>query len=187
MNDNLKTIMSLFNDIFAKNEDIEKSNKVQLQLESSLKGVYEFLSTLKTRIDSLDKAIKDQEAYSSVIKSEIDINQNKFNALSEKLEEILSKLERRLLPVEETIKALRPSLRKEMEDKMTELKSQLHVNPSVIFEQNEEAMKKMEVMRMDAINAVSKSKNTEDALHLLERKIDSLGIQLKKLDISKSL
>lgn len=75
-------------------------------------------------------------------------------------------------------------VRKELQEAIASLKKDVMVSPKDIFKQNQDMMQKVESACLDGTNAMLKVNNQETQFRILEKKIESIFIQLKKFELS---
>lgn len=75
----------------------------------------------------------------------------------------------------------------ETRKEMQKIRDDLVVSPAQIISNNSDLLKKLEVAQLDGSNAMSKVSNFELQIRVLEKKIESLGIQLKKIELGQQL
>lgn len=186
-NQKLHSILSLLEDVFAKNDRVKDVENNEKRMEDSLKTLWETITSLKSQIDHGKSVVQSLINNLKCTQDQLTSESKKIDDLDRKSSYIVSEVDRKLKPLENTVVSLKQSIREEFEEKLKETKKEAFVPTSVIFQQNEEAVKKMEVTRLDVMNAVKKSNNTEEYLRILERKIETLSLQIKKLDINQQL
>jgi hypothetical protein len=134
------------------------------------------------------------EAYRNelvIIKQSINQRQAEIKALNGVHESLLSaqldqstQLAKQNASLSESQQAKIASLRSELLGNIEQLKKDLVVSPKDILDQNAAVMKKLEIAQTDGANALLKASNVDMALKILEKKLETLSLQMKKLDLT---
>lgn len=75
----------------------------------------------------------------------------------------------------------------EFQKSLEQLKNELSVSPIAIFEQNNLMMNKVENAALDGSNAMLKVNNMDMKITIVEKKMENLAIQIKKLELSNQV
>ena len=78
------------------------------------------------------------------------------------------------------------ALRKEFQASLDSLRKDLVVSPSDVFQQNNDVMKKLESTALDGSNAMMKVNNIDLHTRILEKRIENLAIQIKRIELSQA-
>jgi hypothetical protein len=70
---------------------------------------------------------------------------------------------------------------------IAKIREELVVSPAQIISSNQDLLRKIESAQLDGSNAMSKVNNFDLQIRILEKKIESLGILLKKIEISQQV
>lgn len=144
-------------------------NKIE-GLTSSLNPAKTSIAQMKSQIGFHDEDFSEQMKLIEKLSVRIEqIN----NDLSQKLKTFITSLSNRLNEHEAKQKTETESLR-----------SQLETLPKSILESNETILLKLQTATLDAENAMSKVNNNELHIRVLERKLENLFIQFKKVELA---
>lgn len=133
--------------------------------------------------------IKDQhERELDSLKKELTIVKELINTLATNLSTQTKKLE--TLPFERKLEAHQKgqaAVNADIYQQIGKTRADLVVSPAQIISSNNDLLKKIESALLDGANSANKVNNFELQIRVLEKKIESLGIQLKKLELGQQL
>lgn len=75
----------------------------------------------------------------------------------------------------------------ELQSRLEALHKDLVVSPKDIAQQNSTLLKRIEAASMDGVNAMQKVNAQDLNLRILDKKIENLAIQIKRIDLTKQL
>lgn len=140
---------------------------------STIAGIRSSLETAKININSHDTEIKMLRRVLPVIDQKIDDTK----------EHLSSK-----------IVSISTAFNNKFDDHADKQKKQLELfsaqamsAPNSVIESNKQLLEKIEVACIDGANALLKSSNIEMSVKLIERKLENLALQVKKIELSQQL
>ena len=152
---------SFIKDLFSKN----------ISVNSSISGIKISIETIKSMLEQHDLKIRFNETANRILDDEIsDVKEE----LSQKIVSI------------STVFSNRFDDHVEKQKKQVEfIGAQALAAPKSILESNNSLIDKIELSRLDGSNAILKASNLELAVKLLERKLENLTLQVKKIELTQ--
>lgn len=148
---------------------------------SQVKSLQEGHRGLFARMDALEKSI-------SQLRQSKEEMQNAQAVLSDSHKALTQKVD--TLPYEKQVTTFQKgqaSVNADLYGQIAKTRADLVVSPAQIISNNNDLVKKVEAAVLDGSNATSKIANFELQIRVLEKKIESLGILLKKLELGQQL
>jgi hypothetical protein len=166
--------------------DLESLKGLEAKVEDATKGYVQGHAVLKRRADQLDSAhaglvISDRNIDAS-IRSISFAHQDHMKEFQEYKKVQDDKFQTFFKDNKKAMDALRF----EFQASINKMQNDLVVSPSTILQQNNDVMKKLESTSLDGTNAVMKVNNLDTHVRILEKRIENLAIQIKRLELSKT-
>jgi hypothetical protein len=141
-------------------------------------NIYTF-SRLKTEIDKNENEIEELKVYLDCIKKTLF---QKFDDLGDTIKSIS---DRNSVEFRDNLNRINKIKNDYQEDK-EKFRNEFSSTPKSILDSNQQIVKKLEIASLDGQNAVMKINNVELIIKVLERKIEQIMTQIKKLEISST-
>lgn len=203
----LKDFYDKYRQIFVEFEAIGISVNESKRLIAELIGKYGEIDSLKALEGKFDLVVKSQKASCETLR----IENESLKREVENCRQDISKMNKSIVDIRERLdqndsiareycekqKAQNKSdqdsfrswvdvLKKEFSEEISSLRKDLVVSPALILENNEQLMLRIQSAELDGTNAMLKVNNMDTNYRIIEKKIESLLILLKKIELSQA-
>lgn len=183
INHNVNIFKNVIQELREKFCEIDALRELYQKFENLSQYVKTDLAAFKVQADTLKKAADDfQLKVSQFRQIQIDamLKQDEIVIRQERdFQNYNSKLRSSEMAQTEIFKVWRNGL----EEAIEKLRKDLLVSPVAVFEQNNQIMGKLESASLDGTNAMLKVNNMDMNIRIIEKKIESLAIQIKKIEL----
>jgi hypothetical protein len=183
INHSINESKRLIEELNVKFEAIDRLKDLHQKFDNLSQYVKKDLDAFKVQAENLRKTVDDfllKISQFRAIQIDMLVKQDAMAVAQEKNFHYHNK---RLQEVETNQTERISNYREEFQLAMEKLKDQLSMSPVAIFEQNNQMINKLESASLDGSNAMLKVNNMDMKITIIEKKIENLAIQIKRVEL----
>jgi septation ring formation regulator EzrA len=186
INDFINAFKRNLDDLSKKYSELESIKGLESKVDDATKGYLQGHIILKKKSELLDLANSAMQANNSDMIKALSSLSSKHESIEERFLDYKNDQELKAQTLRNDHKKALEALRKEFQASLDSLRKDLVVSPSDVFQQNNDVMKKLESTALDGSNAMMKVNNIDLHTRILEKRIENLAIQIKRIELSQA-
>lgn len=183
INENVNVFKRLISEISDKYQDVEALKPLNHKFESSVQAYQVLHDSLKSQKDILKIEIDSISQKLNKVNDVTEDHQKRLENLENNFITLKSSQENKISFLQDHFNASLNALKKEIQNSLLKMQTDLTVSPASVYEQNNNLVRKLESASLDGTNAMLKVNNMDLAIRIVEKKIENLSILIKKLEL----
>lgn len=185
VNDYINRFKLHFEELFKKPDVPVEFQSFKSFVESFIKDTQDKYVTTISTISGIRSSLETVKITTNTHDTEISMFRRAFPIIDKKIDDTKEELSSKIVSISSAFNNRFDEHAEKQKKQLEMFGSQAMSAPNSVIESNKQLLDKIEVACIDGANALLKSSNVEMSVKLLERKLENLTLQVKKIELSQ--